>query len=236
MRNGLQRKKYLYILSVVLILLISVTLLSSCVDETFGIISVESRIRFIFNPAESKPQEYLAVHLEVENHDIAESVQELKILNEKSSFTWEIESGKLQILNVDARTFIGTNSVSLPQGVYFAEGDYIIELITGQGSHDESVITLPRTEIFSKVINYPEKWFPSVMENEDDSFVFSGGESFLIRRYDLSSNYIDAFYLDNPIVKSDSSTYALLKECSYIEISVFNHTIGAELITGPVYL
>ncbi|NQT60071.1 MAG: hypothetical protein HQ557_13900 [Bacteroidetes bacterium] len=236
MSKFLQRKKYFHTLNVVLILLIFVISLPSCTQETPEILSVESRIRFVFNPADSVPQQYLAVHLEVENRDIAEAVQELRIFTETSSFTWEIESGKLQILDVDARTFIGTNAVSQPKGVDFPEGDYVIEIITGQGSRAESIITLPRTELFSGVINHPEKWFPSVTQNEDDSFVFSGGESYLIRRYDSSGNYIDAFYLDNSIIEPDSSTYALLKEYSHIEISVFNHTIGAELITGPVYL
>ncbi len=211
-------------------------LLPSCTQETPEILSVESRIRFVYNPADSTLQQYLAMHMEVENRDIAEAVQELKIFAETSTFTWEVEAGKLQILDIDSRTFIGTNAISQPKGVNFPEGDYRIEIITGQGSSAESLITLPRKELFSGVKKYPNKWFPFVVKNEDASFKFTGGDKYLIRRYNSSGNYIDSFYLESPVVKTDSNTYSLLKEAGFIEISVFNHVIGAELITGPVYL
>lgn len=231
----MQKKKYIYKLTILLFLFV-IILLPSCSQETPEILSVESRIRFVFNPADSALKQYLSVHLEVESRDVAEAVQEFRILAGSSTFNWEVESGNLQILDVDSRTFIGTNALSQPNGVDFPEGDYIVEIITGQGNRAESLITLPRIELFAGVIKYPDKWFPSIMKNEDDSFLFSGGEKYLIRRYDSTENYIDAFYLDNSLIEVDSSTYSLLQEYSYIEISVFNHIIGAELITGPVYL
>jgi hypothetical protein len=230
-----QKKKYIFKLTILLFLFF-IILLPSCSQETPEILSVESRIRFVFNPADSALEQYLSVHLEVESRDIAEAVQELRIIAGPSTFNWEVESGKLQILDVNSRTFIGTNALSQPNGVDFPEGDYIVEIITGQGTRAESLITLPRIELFSGVIKSPDKWFPSVTKNEDDSFLFSGGEKYLIRRYDSTGNYIDAFYLDNSLIEVASSTYSLLKEYSYIEISVFNHIVGAELITGPVYL
>jgi len=235
MKNYLQQKKHVYKLSFILILIVFI-LLPSCTQETPEILSVESRIRFIFNPTEKSLQQYLSVHLEVENREVAETVQEVRILAGTSTMSWEIESGKLQIRDVDARTFIGTNALSQPKGVDFPDGDYIIEIVTGQGNRAESLITLPRPELFAGVEKYPAKWFPSVKKNENNSFLFSGGEKYLIRRYDSTGNYIDAFYLDNALVDVDSATYSLLKEYSYIEISVFNHIVGAELITGPVYL
>ena len=219
-----------------LVIFIGLLLLPSCTQETPEILSVESRIRFVYNPADSTQQQYLAVHLEVENRDMAEAVQELKIIAETSTFIWDVEVEKLQITTIDNRTFIGTNAISQPKGVKFPEGNYNIEIVTGQGSRAESLITLPRTELFSGVIKYPKRWFPSVMKNEDDSFKFSGGDTYLIRRYNSSGNFIDSFYLETSLVKADSKTIFLLKEASYIEISVFNHVIGAELITGPVYL
>jgi len=235
LKKILQQKRYLYIMNAILFLFVFI-ILPSCTQETPEILSVESRIRFVFNPADTTLQQYLSVHLEIESRDVAEAVQEMRILSETSSFTWEVEFGKLQILDVDARTFIGTNAVSQPKGVEFPEGDYLVEIITGQGNRAESLITLPRTELFSGLKKYPDKWFPSVRKNEEGSFVFTGGENYLIRRYNSSGNYIDAFYLDNSIVEADSSIYTLLNEYSYIEISIFNHIIGAELITGPVYL
>jgi hypothetical protein len=231
----LQQKRYVYTLYVIIILFVFI-LLPSCTQENPEILSVESRIRFTFNPADRSLQQYLSVHLEVENRDIAEAVQEVRILAGTSTMSWEIESGKLQILDVDARTFIGTNALSQPIGVDFPDGDYIIEIITGQGNRAESLITLPRSELFSGIDKYPDKWFPSVTKNEDNSFLFSGGEKYLIRRYDSTGNFIDAFYLDNSLIEVDSTTYSLLKEYSFIEISIFNHFVGAELITGPVYL
>ena len=38
------------------------------------------------------------------------------------------------------------------------------------------------------------------------------------------------------IIQPDTSTFLMLKEYEFIEISVFNHTVGAELTTGPIYL
>jgi len=211
-------------------------LLASCTQENPEILSIESRIRFVYNPIERTMQKYLSVHLEVEDRDIADAVQEMRIFSETSTFIWEIESGKLQIQNVDNRIFIGSNAVTQPKGLDFSEGDYVVEIITGQGNRAESLITLPRTELFSGVIKYPDKWFPFVTKDEDDSLIFSGGDKYLIRGYDSSGNYIDAFYLDKSTVEVDSTTYDLLTEYNFIEISVFNHIVGAELITGPVNL
>lgn len=233
---SLQKKRNIYILKKMLLIFCLGIFLFSCTQDELEILGVESRIRFSYDPSENVIQQFVSVHLEVENRDIAESVQELRMLADTSSFTWEIESGKLQIMSVDSRIFIGTNAISQPEGIFFPEGDYRIELITGQGNRAESLLTFPRTELFTEIRENPGNWFPSITEQPDRSLVLFGGEKFLIRRYNSSGSFVDAFYLDSLIIQPDTSTYLMLKEYEFIEISVFNHTVGAELITGPIYL
>ena len=232
----LQKKRTIYILKNIVLILCLGVFLFSCAQDELEILSVESRIRFSYDPSGKGIQQFFSVHFEVENRDIAESVQELRMLADTSSFTWEVESGKLQIMTIDSRVFIGTNAMSQPEGILFPEGDYRIEIITGQGNRAESLLTFPRAELFSGVWDNPGNWFPSITEQPDKSLVLFGGEKFLIRRYNSSGSYVDAFYLNTLIIKPDTKTYLMLKEYEFIEISVFNHTVGAELTTGPIQL
>ncbi len=213
----------------------------SCTQAPPEILSSDFRIRLLYNPAEKSDQDsavrsFLAIHLEVEDQEAADAVELLHIMPEDSFYSWSLDADALEIIEADARTWVGTSSVSMPEFMLLPTGNYQVEIETLRGELAETIITLPRQELFTKFLSDPAKSFPKVSFDKRNGcqIITAQMQKAVIRGFDASGNYIGGFIPDASYISYDSEESRLLRSYHSFYVSVRDTETGAELVTGPL--
>ncbi|MCF7942908.1 MAG: hypothetical protein K9L21_00560 [Spirochaetia bacterium] len=228
-------------LTVLLFTLLLSVLFFSCTQTPPEILSSDFRIRLLYNPARKTDQSiavrsFLAIHLEVEDREAADAVELLHIMPEDSFYNWSLDADALEIVEIDARTWVGTSAVSMPETMLLPAGDYQVEIETLRGELAETVITLPRQELFTKFVTDPKKYFPAVTFDKRNGcqILTAQKQKVVIRGFDSSEVFIGGFIPDAAYISFDTEESRLLRSYHSFYVSIRDAETGIELVTGPL--
>ncbi len=221
-----------------LILLAAAVLLLSCSEEAPQILSSEYRLVLIYNPSPDAAQVHsrLALHLELEDEDAADSVEIVHLIPPAGSLSWDITADKLQRSSVDGRVWIGTNGLTLPESMLFPGGTYAVELETVRGELSSTEIGLPRQELFTRYVNTPLTLFPAATFDGIGGMLLNarGNGTITVRGYDSNGGDQGGFTVKGGYYAPASEEVSSVQSFSEWYISVRDIQTGAELVTGPL--
>lgn len=218
--------------AILLLVILSLGILSSCTEEPPEILSEEHRVVFTYDRTTGNVTADLQLHLEVADREAAESIEYLRLTPEIGDYFWEIDGESLSIDEIDTRVWIGSNSISIPLPLTFPSGTLTGEAVTVRGEIAELSLLIPREDLFSTLLNNPRNRFPRISKVQAELRIISGGAEFVtFTGFDEKGNYVDGVKTDEKVIKAGSDLANLLKSFHHYSLTAIDAASGAVLVT-----
>lgn len=149
----MQRERLLYFLVVFLSLL----LIYGCTSSQPEIVKVFWQINLYNDLENNSTYEQLSLFLRVTDQDGLEDLSTIFLIQDEEELFWEINSDSWIADESDDYRWIGSNSLTMPDGTQLPRGFYRIILQDLSGEYTEKEIEIPHTSFYdSSQIIFPE--------------------------------------------------------------------------------
>jgi hypothetical protein len=118
-------------------------LAAGCSGEPPVISRVFSRLTYVRDPQSGQTSKALSVFLVASDPDGIEDLSAFYVIGDDAELFWKVESGSWVKSTAEGETWIGTNSLALPDSLPLPGGDYRVVLQDAAGETVEQTFSIP---------------------------------------------------------------------------------------------
>ena len=207
-------------------------ILTGCTGKPPEIVRVFWQINLVDDQEKDIFYQSLTLFVQAGDPDGFEDLEEIYLINDSEELFWRIDSESwLKSTSGDA-TWIGSSSISMPDGSPLPAGEYRILLLDIGGDEAEQTILLG-----PGLLKTYRRYLPAVSIENGEIHVSGKAESYALWLYDKDQNYCRSLPMESEIVSLQEivQTNNALREGFSFRAYTYLEDIKLGLITGPYY-
>jgi hypothetical protein len=136
-------------------LLALLTLLAGCAGKPPAVSRVAAQLTLTRDPETRRITETLGVFLAATDPDGQEDLEAFYVIHDGAELFWKVESGQWVTGSAEGEQWVGTNALTVPDGLPFPGGEYRVVLQDAAGETAEQAFTLPEDRLAAEEMTYP---------------------------------------------------------------------------------
>ncbi len=185
------------------------------------------------NPNSLETYQTLSLFINVTDPDGVNDIETIYLINDNKELYWKLTSEEWEKKTTGGETWIGSNSLLMPDGSRFPGGEYRILVQDTGGDSDERTLA-----IASSPLNLSKLIFPGVIVKTGTITIKGVIKSYSLWTYSTSGRYINTFNLNKKTLKLNELTKGkpILSKGFDCYIYTYSSRSGYGLISGPYYV
>lgn len=218
---------------IILSLIVTGTLICSCTGKPPEIVRVFRQINIIDDREQNLVHSTLTLFIQATDPDGFEDLEEIYLINDTEELFWRMDSETWLKSVSGEETWIGSNSISMPDGADLPGGKYRILLRDLGGEEAERSFNLAGLSASS-----PRRYIPDISIEEGMIAVSGKADTYTLWVYGSDQNYRRSFSLESgslslaEILETDNS----LQDGFSFRVFSFFKEKNLGLISGPFYV
>ena len=175
-------------------------LLFTCTGEPPEITRVFWQLNVVEDREQNLTYQSLSLFVKPNDPDGFDDIDDMYLINDEQEMFWRLDAERWSQSGTDAETWIGSNSLTMPDGASFPAGEYRILLRDVGGDSAEQKI---RLQLISS--KEARRYLPEVTVGNGQIRVSGEAASYQLWVYDTSGRYLTSF----PITETPLSLQAI---------------------------
>ncbi len=221
-----------FIILIGIILIGTLIPISGCTGKPPEIVRVFWQINLVDDQEKDILYQSLTLFVQANDPDGFEDLEEIYLINDSEELFWCIDSESwLKSTSGDA-TWIGSSTISMPDGSPLPAGEYRILLQDIGGDEAEQTIFLKPS-----LLKAYRRYIPSVSIENGEILVSGRADSYALWLYNKDQNYFRSLPVESKSVSIQEivRTNNALKEGFSFRVYTYLEDKSLGLITGPYY-
>ncbi|NOY09008.1 MAG: hypothetical protein GXP33_09215 [Spirochaetes bacterium] len=185
------------------------------------------------NPDSLEIYQALSLFIDVTDPDGINDIESIYLINDENELYWKLTAEEWEKKTAGGETWLGSNSLLMPDGSRFPGGEYRILVQDTGGDSDERTLAITVPPLNISKLN-----FPGVMVKTGIITIKGVRKSYSLWTYSTSGKYINTFTLTNKTLKINELTQGkpILSKGFNCYIYTYSSRSRYGLISGPYYI
>jgi len=229
-RNKIKRVKPL---AAALMTILFTFLFLSCSSKPPEIMRIIWQINAMHDTETSENYETLSLFVDITDPDGIDDIDSLYLINDNRELYWELTAEDWEKKTVANETWIGSNSILMPDGSALPRGEYRILVRDTGGDSDERTLL-----VNTPAANLSRAYFPTLSFKNNIISIRGFKTAYNIWAYGKDGKFITSFNLNTKSVKLTglTRTKPIISDGFTCYVYTYSPGLKRGLISGPYYI